>query len=48
MTDLTFEWQIDEFLIYCHSKQLRPRTTQRLFVALRRFAKSLIEKELIY
>ena len=39
MTDLTFEWQIDEFLIYCHSKQLRPKTTQSYEQALRLFAR---------
>ena len=39
MTELTFEWQIDEFLIYCHSKQLRPKTTQSYEQALRLFAR---------
>ena len=39
MTDLTFEWQIDEFLIYCQSKQLRPKTTQSYEQALRLFAR---------
>ena len=28
MTNLTFEWQIDEFMVYCQSKQLRPKTMQ--------------------
>lgn len=39
MTNLTFEWQIDEFMIYCQSKQLRPKTMQSYEQALRLFAK---------
>ena len=39
MTDLSFEWQIDEFLFYCQSKQLRPKTTQSYEQALRLFAR---------
>lgn len=37
MTNLTFEWQIDEFMIYCQSKQLRPKTMQSYEQALRLF-----------
>lgn len=39
MTNLTFEWQIDEFMVYCQSKQLRPKTMQSYEQALRLFAR---------
>ena len=39
MTNLTFDWQIDEFMIYCQSKQLRPKTMQSYEQALRLFAR---------
>ena len=28
MSRLEFDWQINEYMIYCHSKQLRPKTMQ--------------------
>lgn len=37
MTNLTFEWQIDEFMVYCQSKQLRPKSMQSYEQALRLF-----------
>ena len=39
MTNLTFDWQIDEFMVYCQSKQLRPKTMQSYEQALRLFAR---------
>ena len=39
MTNMSFEWQIDEFMIYCQSKQLRPKTMQSYEQALRLFAR---------
>lgn len=47
MTDLSFEWQIDEFLFYCQSKQLRPKTTQSYEQALRLFARWCSEERKI-
>ena len=29
MQNLSFDWQIDEYLINCRSRQLRPRTMNR-------------------
>lgn len=37
MTDLSFDWQIDEFMIYCRSTQLRERTLTSYEQALRLF-----------
>ena len=37
MTDLSFDWQIDEFMIYCRSGQLRERTMASYEQALRLF-----------
>ena len=37
MTNLTFDWQIDEFMVYCQSKQLRPKSMQSYEQALRLF-----------
>ena len=37
MTDMSFDWQIDEFMVFCRSRQLREKTmisyeqTLRLF-----------------
>ena len=47
MTNLSFEWQIDEFLIYCQSKQLRLKTTQSYEQALRLFARWCSEERKI-
>ena len=44
MTDLTFDWQIDEFMVYCQSKQLRPKTMQSYEQALRLFARWCCEE----
>ena len=37
MTNLTFDWQIDEFMVYCQSKQLRPKSMKAYEQALRLF-----------
>ena len=37
MTNLTFDWQISDFMIYCRSRQLRPRTMSSYEQALRLF-----------
>jgi len=37
MTNLNFEWQIDEYMIYCRSKQLREKTLSSYEQALRLF-----------
>lgn len=37
MTDLTFDWQIDEFMVFCRSSQLRERTMTSYEQTLRLF-----------
>lgn len=37
MTDKSFDWQIEEFMLYCQSKELRPKTMQSYEQALRLF-----------
>ena len=37
MFDLSFNWQIEEFMLYCHTKQLRPRTMNSYEQSLRLF-----------
>jgi len=37
MTDLSFDWQIEEFMIYCRSGQLRERTMASYEQTLRLF-----------
>ncbi len=37
MADLSFEWQIDEYMVYCRSRQLREKTTASYEQALRLF-----------
>ena len=37
MTNLTFDWQIDEFMVYCQSKKLRPKTMDTYDQSLRLF-----------
>ena len=37
MSDLSFDWQIAEFMIYCRSGQLRERTMVSYEQALRLF-----------
>ena len=39
MSRLEFDWQINEYMIYCHSKQLRPKTMQSYESTLRLFEK---------
>ena len=43
MTNLTFDWQIDEFMVYCQSKQLRPKSMQSYEQALRLFERWCME-----
>lgn len=37
MTDLSFDWQIDEFMVFCRSRQLREKTMDSYEQALRLF-----------
>ena len=37
MTNLSFAWQIDEYLVYCHSRQLRAKTMASYEQSLRLF-----------
>ena len=37
MTNLSFDWQIDEFMVFCHSGQLREKTMKSYEQALRLF-----------
>lgn len=37
MMNLTFDWQIDEFMVYCRSRQLREKTMNSYEQALRLF-----------
>ena len=37
MPDMSFSWQIEEFMVYCHSRQLRERTLTSYEQALRLF-----------
>lgn len=37
MPNLDMDWQIDEFMVYCHSKELRPKTLASYEQALRLF-----------
>ena len=37
MLNLTFDWQIDEFMVYCRSRQLREKTMNSYEQALRLF-----------
>ena len=37
MTDLSFDWQIDEFMVFCRSSQLRERTMTSYEQTLRLF-----------
>ena len=37
MTNLSFDWQIDEFMIFCQSKQLRPKSLMSYEQSLRLF-----------
>lgn len=37
MTNLSFDWQIDEYMVYCRSKQLREKTMASYEQTLRLF-----------
>ena len=37
MTNLSFAWQIDEYMVYCHSRQLRAKTMASYEQSLRLF-----------
>ena len=39
MMDLSFSWQIEEFMVYCHTRQLRRKTMNSYEQALRPFAR---------
>ena len=44
MPNMDFEWQIDEFMVDCRSRQLRPKTMSSYEQALRLFARWCREK----
>ena len=44
MVNMDFDWQIDEFMIYCRSKQLRERTMLSYEQALRLFQRWCAEQ----
>ena len=37
MSNLTFDWQISEYMVYCRSRQLREKTMNSYEQALRLF-----------
>ena len=37
MSDLSFDWQIDEFMVFCRSRQLREKTMDSYEQSLRLF-----------
>jgi len=37
MPDMSFSWQIEEFMVYCQSRQLRQKTISSYEQALRLF-----------
>ena len=37
MTDMSFDWQIDEFMVFCRSRQLREKTMTSYEQTLRLF-----------
>lgn len=39
MTNMNFEWQIDEYMIYCRSRQLREKTMNSYEQSLHLFAR---------
>lgn len=47
MTNLTFDWQIEEFMVYCQSKQLRPKTIASYEQALRLFQRWCLDSRKI-
>ena len=48
MICLDFDWQIDEFMVYCRSSQLRPKTMQSYEQTLRLFERWLSDELKIY
>ena len=44
MTDLSFDWQIDEFMVFCRSSQLRERTMTSYEQTLRLFQRWCAEQ----
>lgn len=44
MEDLSFDWQIDEFMVYCQSRQLRQKTLNSYEQALRLFERWCAEE----
>ena len=44
MMCLDFDWQIDEFMVYCRSSQLRPKTMQSYEQTLRLFERWCLEQ----
>ena len=44
MMDLSFNWQIEEFMVYCHTQQLRERTLTSYEQTLRRFERWCAEQ----
>ena len=44
MICLDFDWQIDEFMVYCRSSQLRPKTMQSYEQTLRLFERWCLEQ----
>ena len=44
MDDLSFEWQIDEFMVFCRSRQLREKTMNSYEQTLRLFERWCAEE----
>ena len=44
MTNTEFEWQLDEFMVYCRSRQLRERTMASYEQTLRLFERWCMEQ----
>ena len=44
MICLDFDWQIDEFMVYCRSTQLRPQTMKSYEQTLRLFERWCLEQ----
>ena len=44
MTDLSFDWQIDEFMVFCRSRQLREKTMISYEQTLRLFERWCLEE----
>ena len=44
MGNLTFDWQIGEYMVYCRSRQLREKTMNSYEQALRLFERWCVEQ----